>query len=750
MTNVITSPNDDNTQTTPETIIGYEFGCELYLGCGYGDPLPLPPGAKYYPPSGYTGNINRGIRPTPDKYEEWLKEFPDGETCIRLAPDIAALDIDTHDAKNGIETIRNLERTLGPLPRGPLSCKRDNPIEHGKRLVQVPPYRAWKNPGPDVEIRHHGLSYILAYPSYIPENDDDPKSPMLQELWWYPNEDDEGYHVEYRVPLREEIPVLPDAWVRYLDQGELEDLGTPATRDEVTTWLASLQPGEMCERVATAISRIDFAHSGHDTMLKAQISLLRLGREGHTGIVQALEIVRGRFLDQVSDRRRNGRTTASREWHSALQDAQSMEAVKAVTKYRCWCGDGVHDGFRVDLSPKAPAVEVSNEEPSDPAYDAMVKSLVARYRAEQEAKALLALERLEGFEDQSVSEALAEILDGDEDQSPTVGELDDEDKGLFYAGQINGLFGKGGTGKTLYIADIQVKELNAGNYVIHFEFDNNPTKRIVRRLVQAGADHDAIAKRFIVLRSRADMERVITPEIIKATSLVTLDALTPAIGSLGGDVNQPSGTDMVFATYLSPFTIHGACAIYIDHVGHENQDRQSGSKRKFDATQGALYEIKSTKVPSIGTVGLAELILRKDNQGSGGEANKTAAYITYRSTMGGKLTVTATRKRDANTLNQLAEDEWSQVKKDNEARYDYIDSKVVDALEAMGKAANAAEVYDYLKPAIAGLVSERAIKLSMQRLLDRGRLGKDELASKTTAKGGKPSDRYRPLTPSWE
>jgi hypothetical protein len=269
------------------------------------------------------------------------------------------------------------------------------------------------------------------------------------------------------------------------------------------------------------------------------------------------------------------------------------------------------------------------------AVEALVQKRLLALRAEQEARYRFAQEREQATAVESVADALNAVLAGEWEVRPTVGEFADADRGLFYEGSVNGVYGDGSTGKSVLMVSVQAHVLNAGGLVLHWEFDQNAQRTLVQRLLWAGAKPDAIRDRFVVLRTRQQGEQL-APGLVSSAALVTLDALTPSIGALGLKVNDSEGVDAAFAAYFAPFTVHGACGVYIDHVGHENTERQAGSKRKFLATQGALYEIKCRTKLSVEETGVSELWLRKDNPAGAGAVGSVAAYVTYVPQGGGK------------------------------------------------------------------------------------------------------------------
>ncbi|TGB03195.1 hypothetical protein [Streptomyces sp. MZ04] len=242
--------------------------------------------------------------------------------------------------------------------------------------------------------------------------------------------------------------------------------------------------------------------------------------------------------------------------------------------------------------------------------------LVTQYEASQRTNTTM-----------TVSQALDALLSGEDMDVPPVARLegDRSGRGLFYPGHVNGLFGDGSVGKSVIVAEVQARVLSEGGIVVHWEFDNNPVKAIVARLLHAGAEPDSMRDRFKVIYSVADRD-ALTGDVQRAVKLVTLDALNPAITSLGLDPYHPGGVDGVVREFFAPFTLHGACGLFVDHVGHESKDRQAGSIRKAQAVQGALYEVVKVAALKPGATGESRLVLRKDNRGGLGDMEgKTVA-----------------------------------------------------------------------------------------------------------------------------
>jgi hypothetical protein len=275
-----------------------------------------------------------------------------------------------------------------------------------------------------------------------------------------------------------------------------------------------------------------------------------------------------------------------------------------------------------------------NDEVSEEDYfENQVWKRVMYLRADEEARRRRA--QASAIPSMSVSDALDLVLSGGSVSFPSVCLIEDDPqgRGLFYLGHVNGIYGDRSAGKSTVQAEVQARVLNEGGIVVHFEFDNNPTTAVIKRLLNAGADPVAIRSRFMVLRSLADRDGL-TPDVVTNTRLVTLDAMDPAIGSLGEDPYKPGGVDAVVREYFAPFTQHGACGVFIDHIGHDNTDRQAGAKRKINAPQGAVYELKRGIPLRPGRTGLSSLYLRKDNLGALGDEGRVVAQARMRSLVG--------------------------------------------------------------------------------------------------------------------
>jgi hypothetical protein len=338
------------------------------------------------------------------------------------------------------------------------------------------------------------------------------------------------------------------------------------------------------------------------------------------------------------------------------------------------------------------------------------------------------------------------LASGDKvDRRPTFGYLCDDSCGLFYAGTTNGLYGRSGIGKSIIQARLQVEAMRDGKNVVHWEFDNNSDEMIISRLFDAGATRDQIVTQLKIVRSVEEMERKVSSDFKENVGIVTLDAITPAITALGGEVNHPSGTDLVMRTLMQPFTLRGAVGFFLGHVGHENQDRMAGSNRMFAAVQGALYNAEPVVKPAIGVKGLVKLVLKKDNQGHAGETDKLAAYVTYDSTSGdGKVQTIFSRERTAVDL-QGEQDAMEAEKTEKAEKTSDEEIKILwKALSKSDAALSANDLYVLLQDR-ADAMPDKRIRSRLDKMLKDGLVFVDTTANQLPASssGGKPPKRFR-------
>jgi hypothetical protein len=249
--------------------------------------VPLPPRQKSSPPSGLTGRD--GVDLTREQLLERLAE--DSNIGVRVPDNVIGIDVDAYGEKVGETTLNWLEfgppgeedAALGPLPSSYVLTSRDDGVS-GIRFFRVPEGREWEQTaGADIDIIRHAHRYAVAAPSIHPEG--------RQYRWLSPD------GVLCGVPKVEDLPELPEAWVRSLQKGarrsSSRSSAAAVTQDEMRATLERFKPGPPCSCVrewgdrALRAARREMG-GAHNALLAPVLMLLRQGVGGCTGAGEAL------------------------------------------------------------------------------------------------------------------------------------------------------------------------------------------------------------------------------------------------------------------------------------------------------------------------------------------------------------------------------------------------------------------------------------------------------------------------------
>lgn len=542
--------------------------------------------AKTIARAGVSGR--KGVQTLPKHYtgRKALIKYGDHNLGWRLPFGIIGIDVDQYEDKHGADDLKALQAELGPLPETWSSTAR------GDGPSRIFFYRVPEDCGElrgslseSIEIiqRHH--RYAMVWPSVH-------ASTGNTYAWYNGTRSDSP-------PTLDQFAELPAAWLEHLSKPQQDHVDGAGL--DVDTFRQTYTDEADPDLVKRIRDRFDSTPScRHDSMV---IALGWACRSATYGLVNA-----GDLFDQLAA-----------DWDAAT-DGEGREhefdaMVRDVVRDTPEPGEDVKDDEYEPDDDERPKEEIDfgPDVPKDLAIEARrilrhqkAMEIVREYQAKQNSPAAL-----------TESDALDALLGGASLDVPTVAVIEGHEKGwgLFYPGHVNGIFGDGAVGKTVILAEVQARELNNGGTVIHWEFDNNPMMSIIKRLVDAGAEPDGIRKRFKVIQTKIDRDGL-APALRDAVTLVTLDAINPAVTSFDLDPYHPGGIDTVMQECFQRFTQNGACGLFLDHVGHENKERQHGAIRKSQAVQGALYEAVAVMQLRPGCTGRTRLVLRKDNRGS--------------------------------------------------------------------------------------------------------------------------------------
>jgi hypothetical protein len=301
-------------------------------------PIPLPHKKKFPPPTGYTGYAGADVGL--EAVAVWEKAGG-GNVALRMPDDVLGLDVDAYNGKNGGATLSESEGMLGPLPPTWRSSSREADPVSGIRYFRVPAGRQWADRlGDNVEVVHHGHRYAVAAPSVHPEGG---------VYGWY---DPDGLPAD-DLPSVSELPALPDLWAAELDRGSVGDRPAKASlgESEAGEWLEKLNTGDPCPPVLDALGdaekALSTASSRHDTVRGFVLRLVRLGDQGHTGALAALDTLEGMWLAALGDDREPGWG----EWERMVSGGVAMALADPTPDAdKGCCPPEDEDGKKIPLS----------------------------------------------------------------------------------------------------------------------------------------------------------------------------------------------------------------------------------------------------------------------------------------------------------------------------------------------------------------------------------------------------------------
>lgn len=318
----------NNASITPlldESTIDLGQVIHIYHGIGF-TPFPLPEGEKHPPPRDTTGDI-------PEVSDEHISKLWNGlsdgvNIGIRLPSHLIAIDIDHYGGKNGGEEFDALCKQLGDLPSTYSLTRRgaDSPSRHLYFTVPVGT-RLHSQAGQSIEILQSHHRYAVAFPSVCGGD----------RYRWY-GLDGEPIGVE-DLPHTSEFPVLPGAWLSYLqtdEEGSSLPRGEAVGLGDTLAWLEA----HTCDYTAeipsvyeTKLAEFAGHPDGYEPMRDLQWFLVRDAVErGTSGVGAALDKLRELLEAKYVDRGASHRLAASEgEFTKALRDgvARVRKAVEA-------------------------------------------------------------------------------------------------------------------------------------------------------------------------------------------------------------------------------------------------------------------------------------------------------------------------------------------------------------------------------------------------------------------------------------
>ena len=220
-----------------------------------------------------------------------------------------------------------------------------------------------------------------------------------------------------------------------------------------------------------------------------------------------------------------------------------------------------------------------------------------------------------------VGEPLSLVTDDERVEPPQI-LLRTDGLGLIYAGRLNVLFGQAESGKTWLALLGCLQEIRKGHNVLFYDFeDYRDSAR--ERMKAIGATDDELDK-FYYARVEGPMatdiwEHEVSKQIEElAPTLVIIDSLDELMAIHGRNPDKSQDVREVRQQTVDRIKGLGPAVIVIDHVGHKDKGRQTGSQAKVNQLDGASILVDMGDRDKFGrnsSPGKAALRIRKDRPG---------------------------------------------------------------------------------------------------------------------------------------
>ncbi len=210
-----------------------------------------------------------------------------------------------------------------------------------------------------------------------------------------------------------------------------------------------------------------------------------------------------------------------------------------------------------------------------------------------------------------------------EPPAPTYGIRDDQ-RALFYAGEVNLVFGDPESGKT-WLALVAARELlgeHGDGRVLVIDLDHNGPGPTVGRLLALGADVAALSnpERFLYVEpeDRLHLAAIVADMRTWAPGVVVLDSLGELLPLFGSSSNSADEYTNAHRSVLKPLAKSGAAVLVIDHLAKGTESRTlgpGGTAAKRRTIGGVSLRVTINEPFAPGKGGSAWLTVNKDRHG---------------------------------------------------------------------------------------------------------------------------------------
>lgn len=220
---------------------------------------------------------------------------------------------------------------------------------------------------------------------------------------------------------------------------------------------------------------------------------------------------------------------------------------------------------------------------------------------------------------------VAALLSGDMPPAPKpVHGHRDDGHALFYAEQVNLVFGDPEGGKTWVALATATEVLRTGTEgrVLVMDLDHNGAVPTISRLLALGADRHALSDphRFLYVEPEDRLHALAVVADMQAwqPTVVVVDSLGELLPLFGSSSNSADDFTTVHSRVLKPLAKAGACVLVIDHLSKGSDSRTfgpGGTSAKRRAVGGVSLRVRVKDAFTPGKGGSAYLSVNKDRHG---------------------------------------------------------------------------------------------------------------------------------------
>ncbi|WP_430497862.1 hypothetical protein ACQRWP_23830 [Micromonospora trifolii] len=218
---------------------------------------------------------------------------------------------------------------------------------------------------------------------------------------------------------------------------------------------------------------------------------------------------------------------------------------------------------------------------------------------------------------------VAALLDGGIPDPPAPVLLHrDDGNAIFYAAQVNLIFGDPESGKTLVAQAAASEALIAGRKVLFVDIDHNGPQATISRFLDMEVPEKVLRDpelfRYVEPEDKAHLMAVVKDAKKWRPAVAVVDSVGELLPLMGLNSNSPDDFTLAHTAVLKPMAMVGTAVLAIDHLPKNTESRASGptgTAAKRRAIGGVSIRVTINEQFTPGRGGSAFLSINKDRHG---------------------------------------------------------------------------------------------------------------------------------------